>query len=223
MFDFERREFTSRFRCGQASKVAQIARGAIFGGHGMGHVDGSRGRSRLPNGIATWEQPSMPGHDAADGDTAIGRVDEGCTRSRRQVWPLASDLRRQCRPTLQASASAAEGSSRQLPFQPAWLLRLVDSARGRPRLRRRLDPRCPSSFGADFSARVNAERLESAGTREPSGVRAAQTSVIGAWRRPPRKLGKGPRKRRLARKPDQWHRSSARTAAGPAVNLKTLD
>ena len=90
---------------------------------------------------------------------------------------------------------------RQLPFQPAWLLRLLLSLAGPPplappprlrclRLRRRLLPR--------FNRRrIPRDVLHQMAIHRPRNQRLMQTAGQTALG----KLGKGPRKRRLARKP----------------------
>ena len=133
------------------------------------------------------------------------------------VWPLALRLvpiagPRQVRQHLRKA-------HRQLPFQPAWLLRLRLSLAGPPplapplrlrclRLRRRLLPR--------FNRRrIPRDVLHQMAIHRPRNQRlAAGQTALG-------KLGKGPRKRRLARKPAGT--APAAQPAKPAVNLKTLD
>ena len=151
-------------------------------------------------------------HDAADGDPAIGRVDV-------QLVPdpgggmalgvaLGADIAgpRQVRQHLRKA-------HRQLPFQPARLLRpLLSLARPPPlaRLRLRLLPRLDRR-------RIPRDVLHQMAIHRPSNQRLVQTARKTARG----KLGKGPRKGRLARKPTGA--APAAQPAEPAVNLKTLD
>ena len=110
---------------------------------------------------------------------------------------------------------------RQLPFQPAWLLRPLLSLAWPPplapplrlrclRLRRRLLPRLDRR-------RIPRDVLHQMAIHRPRNQRLMQTAGQTALG----KLGKGPRKRRLARKPAGT--APAAQPAKPAVNLKTLD
>ena len=109
---------------------------------------------------------------------------------------------------------------RQLPFQPARLLRpLLSLARSSPLaplrlrplpLRLRLLPRLDRR-------RIPRDVLHQMTIHRPSDQRLMQTARKTALR----KLGKGPRKRRLAREPAAT--APAAQPPEPAINFKTLD
>ena len=125
------------------------------------------------------------------------------------VWPLALRLAADIAGPRQVRQHLRQ-AHRQLPFQPAWLLRPRLSLAGPPplapplrlrclRLRRRLLPRLDRR-------RIPRDVLHQMAIHRPRNQRLMQTAGQTALG----KLGKGPRKRRLARKPGR-HRSS-RTA-----------
>ena len=175
-------------------------------------------RSARPSGFPTEPPPGSHanrcrGHDATDGDPAIGRVDVQLVPDPGGgdggAWPL------RLKPTAQAklgrSASICGEAHRQLPFQPAWLLMSLSACGACPRLRRRLQ----AAFASAPPSRLNRTSIH---RREMCSTRCRRRSVSGGRRLEPRrlsgKLGKGPGKPSPRSEAGlERHRSSRLTAA----------